>query len=50
MTKIDIVDNVCEKVGYSKKEVAKIVIGAYRISLMDHELISVPTLRQAQPI
>ncbi|HMK76891.1 MAG TPA: integration host factor subunit alpha [Thermodesulfobacteriota bacterium] len=25
MTKIDIVDNICEKVGYSKKEVAKIV-------------------------
>ena len=25
MTKIDIVDKICEKVGYSKKEVAKIV-------------------------
>ncbi len=25
MTKIDIVDNICKKVGFSKKEVAKIV-------------------------
>ena len=25
MTKINIVENICEKVGYSKKEVAKIV-------------------------